>query len=173
MAVFFFFVGLEIKHQVLAGELSTLKQATFPLAAAVGGAIFPAVIFLSVTLGTSAHPGWGIPVATDIAFVLGALALLGKRIPITLKVFVTALAIVDDIIAVLIIAIFYTTAFSLRSLIAGLVGIGFSLRTNRLGVRALSLHANLGSFAGLAMCKPGVQATVAEILLACPFPAKT
>src|SRR5271156_5068075 len=173
MAVFFFFVGLEIKHQVLAGELSTLKQATFPLAAAVGGAIFPAVIFLSVTLGTSAHPGWGIPVATDIAFVLGALALLGKRIPITLKVFVTALAIVDDIIAVLIIAIFYTTAFSLRSLIAGLVGIGISFVANRLGVRSWAVYAIIGIFVWLAMLKSGVHATVAGILLAFTIPAKT
>lgn len=173
MAVFFFFVGLEIKHEVLAGELSTLKRATFPLAAAVGGATFPAVIFIAVTHGTSAHPGWGIPVATDIAFVLGALALLGSRIPLTLKVFVTALAIVDDIIAVLIIAIFYTTAFSLRSLIAGLAGIAISFLANRLGVRSWAVYAIIGIFVWLAMMRSGIHATVAGILLAFTIPAKT
>jgi len=173
MAVFFFFVGLEIKHELLAGELSTLKRAAFPLAAAVGGAIFPAVIFITVTHGTSAQPGWGIPVATDIAFVLGALALLGSRIPLTLKVFVTALAIVDDIIAVLIIAIFYTTGFSLSSLIAGLVGIAISFCANLLGVRSWAVYAIIGVFVWLAMMRSGVHATVAGILLAFTIPAKT
>ncbi len=173
MAVFFFFVGLEIKHELLAGELSTLKRAAFPLASAVGGAIFPAVIFIAVTHHTSARPGWGIPVATDIAFVLGALALLGKRIPITLKVFVTALAIVDDIIAVLIIALFYTTAFSLFSLIAGLAGVAISFLANRLGVRSWGVYAIIGIFVWLAMLRSGVHATVAGILLAFTIPAKT
>lgn len=171
MAVFFFFVGLEIKHELLAGELSTLKRAAFPLAAAVGGSITPAAIFLMIAHGTPAQGGWGIPVATDIAFVLGALALLGRRIPLTLKVFVTALAIVDDIIAVCIIAIFYTTRFSLRSLIAGLIGIAISYLANRLGVRTWGVYAIIGIFVWLAMLKSGVHATVAGILLAFTIPA--
>ncbi len=171
MAIFFFFVGLEIKHELLAGELSTLRRAAFPLAAAVGGSIFPALIFIMVARGTPAEGGWGIPVATDIAFVLGAMALLGRRIPLTLKVFVTALAIVDDIIAVLIIAIFYTTTFSLRSLIAGLIGIAISYLANRLGVRTWGVYAIIGIFVWLAMLRSGVHATVAGILLAFTIPA--
>ncbi len=170
MAVFFFFVGLEIKHELLAGELSTLKRAAFPMAAAVGGSILPAAIFITVTRGTSAQNGWGIPVATDIAFALGAMALLGRRIPLTLKVFVTGLAIVDDIIAVSIIAIFYTTTFSLRSLIAGLIGIAISFLANRLGVRSWGVYAIIGVFVWLAMLKSGVHATVAGILLAFTIP---
>jgi NhaA family Na+:H+ antiporter len=172
MAIFFFFVGLEIKHELLAGELSTLKRAIFPMAAAVGGAIFPALIFITVTHGTSAHAGWGIPVATDIAFVLGALALLGSRVPVALKVFVTALAIVDDIIAVSIIALFYTTSFSLRSLIAGLVLIAISFLANHLGVRSWAVYAGIGVFVWLAMMNSGVHATVAGILLALTIPAR-
>src|ERR1700751_2235975 len=126
MALFFFCVGLEIKHELLAGELSSLKRAVFPMAAAVGGVIFPALIFTAVAHGTPAASSWGIPIATDIAFVLGAMALLGNRVPLTLKVFVTALAIVDDILAVTVIALFYTSDFSLRSLVGGLAGIGGS-----------------------------------------------
>src|SRR5271170_2942510 len=108
MAVFFFLVGLEIKREVLIGELSSLKQAAFPLIAAVGGTIVPALLYVSLNHGSFAQKGWGIPMATDIAFVLGVLAVLGSRVPVSLKVFVTALAIADDLIAVLVIAIFYT-----------------------------------------------------------------
>ena len=171
MALFFFFVGLEIKHEMLAGELSTLKRAIFPMAAAVGGVAVPAAIFVVITHGTPAVKSWGIPIATDIAFVLGVMALLGSRVPLTLKVFVTALAIVDDILAVSVIAIFYTSQFSLRSLVAGLVGIGVSYLANRLGVRAWPVYALIGVFVWLAMLRSGVHATVAGILLALTIPA--
>lgn len=171
MALFFFFVGLEIKHELLAGELSTLKRAIFPMAAAVGGMIFPAVIFITVAHGTATQDSWGIPIATDIAFVLGAMALLGNRVPLTLKVFVTALAIVDDILAVSVIAIFYTTSFSLRALAGGLAGIGVSYLANRLGVRTWPVYALIGILVWLAMLQSGVHATVAGILLALTIPA--
>jgi len=173
MALFFFFVGLEIKHELLAGELSTLKRAIFPMAAALGGVIFPALIFVAVAHGTPASSSWGIPIATDIAFVLGTMALLGDRVPLTLKVFVTALAIVDDILAVTVIAVFYTSEISLRALVAGLIGIGVSYLANRLGVRAWPVYALIGVFVWLAMLRSGVHATVAGILLALTIPATT
>ena len=173
MALFFFFVGLEIKHELLAGELSTLKRAIFPMAAALGGVVFPALIFTAVAHGTPAVSSWGIPIATDIAFVLGAMALLGRRVPLALKVFVTALAIVDDILAVSVIALFYTSDFSLRSLVGGLAGIGVSYVANRLGVRAWPVYALIGIFVWVAMLRSGVHATVAGILLALTIPAKT
>ena len=110
----YFLVGLEIKREILIGELSSLKQAAFPLIAAVGGTIVPALIYTALNRGEIAHKGWGIPMATDIAFALGMLALLGDRIPTSLKIFVTALAIVDDIIAVLVIALFYTEQIRIR-----------------------------------------------------------
>ncbi|MBV8631243.1 MAG: Na+/H+ antiporter NhaA [Silvibacterium sp.] len=171
MALFFFFVGLEIKHELLAGELSTVKRAVFPMAAALGGVIFPALIFTATAQGTPAASSWGIPIATDIAFVLGAMALLGNRVPLTLKVFVTALAIVDDILAVTVVALFYTSEISLRSLVGGLAGIGVSYVANRLGVRAWPVYALIGIFVWLAMLRSGVHATVAGILLALTIPA--
>jgi NhaA family Na+:H+ antiporter len=173
MAIFFFFVGLEIKREVLVGELSSFKQAAFPFAAALGGALVPALLFTLVNRSTEAQRGWGVPMATDIAFTLGALALLGSRAPPALKVFVATLAIVDDMFAVLVIAVFFTSGISIRSLVAALLAVGVSLVANRLGVRSSLVYAVIGVFLWLAMLRSGVHATIAGILLAFTVPAKT
>jgi NhaA family Na+:H+ antiporter len=173
MAVFFFLVGLEIKREVLIGELSSLRQAAFPLIAALGGAILPAIVYLSVAHTGDALRGWAIPMATDIAFVLGVLGVLGSRVPISLKVFVTALAIADDLIAVLVIAFFYTEHIHFMSLALGLVGVALCFGENWLGVRKPTVYAITGLFVWYAVLKSGVHATVAGVLLAFAIPART
>jgi Na+:H+ antiporter, NhaA family len=173
MAIFFFFVGLEIKREVLVGELSSFKQAAFPFTAAMGGALVPALLYTLVNRGTPAQRGWGIPMATDIAFTLGALALLGSRVPTALKVFVATLAIVDDMLAVLVIAVFYTSSISIRSLVISLLAVGLSLVANRLGVRSSLVYAAIGVVVWIAMLRSGVHATIAGLLLALTIPAKT
>jgi Na+:H+ antiporter, NhaA family len=173
MAVLLFLVGLEIKREVLIGELSSLKQAAFPLIAAVGGTIVPALMYVAFTHGTLALKGWGIPMATDIAFALGVLALLGDRVPVSLKIFVTALAIVDDIIAVLVIALFYTAEIHFLSLAVGLAGVALSFGLNLLGVRKPAVYAVLGVCVWCAVLKSGVHATVAGVLFAFTIPART
>ena len=173
MSIFFFLVGLEIKREVLIGELSSLRQAAFPFIAALGGTIVPALVFILVAHGTDAEKGWGIPMATDIAFALGVLALLGNRVPVSLKIFVTALAIVDDIIAVLVIAVFYTAEIHLVSLAAGLILVAVSFGVNLLGVRKPAVYAVIGVCVWFAMLKSGVHATVAGVLLAFTIPART
>lgn len=173
MAVFFFRVGLEIKREVLTGELSSLRKAAFPLIAALGGAIFPALFYLCIAHGGEAQKGWAIPMATDIAFVLGVLAILGSRIPVSLKIFVTALAIADDLIAVLVIAIFYTERIHVISLALGLVGIAVCCGANLLGVRKPAVYAIVGILVWYAVLKSGVHATVAGVLLAFTIPTRT
>ncbi|HMN23982.1 MAG TPA: Na+/H+ antiporter NhaA, partial [Ignavibacteriaceae bacterium] len=135
MVIFFFVVGLEIKRELFVGELSSAKKAALPIAAALGGMVFPALIYFFFNSGTEASSGWGIPMATDIAFVVGILALLGKRVPLSLKIFILALAIVDDLGAVLVIAFFYTSNISFTSLIiaGGLIVLLIAL--NKMGVR--------------------------------------
>ena len=173
MSIFFFLVGLEIKREVLIGELSSLRQAAFPFIAALGGTIVPALVYVFITYGSDAQRGWGIPMATDIAFALGVLALLGSRVPVTLKIFVTALAIVDDIIAVLVIALFYTERIQLFSLAAGLAGVAVSFGANLLGVRKPAFYAAIGVCIWFAVLKSGVHATVAGVLLSFTIPART
>jgi len=173
MSIFFFLVGLEIKREVLIGELSSLRQAAFPFIAAIGGTVVPALLYLSVAHGGDAQRGWGIPMATDIAFALGVLALLGSRVPVSLKIFVTALAIVDDIIAVLVIAVFYTDRIELVSLCAGLAGVALCFGLNLLGVNKPAIYALIGVCVWFAVLKSGVHATVAGVLLAFTIPART
>ena len=173
MAIFFFLVGLEIKREVLIGELSSLRQAAFPLMAALGGAIVPAFLYLLVAHGGEFQKGWAIPMATDIAFVLGVLSLLGKCVPISLKIFVTALAIADDLMAVLVIALFYTERIHLLSIALGLAGIALCFGANVSGVRKPVVYAFLGVFVWYAVLKSGVHATVAGVLLAFTIPART
>ena len=173
MGIFFFLVGLEIKREVLIGELSSLRQAAFPLIAALGGAVLPAIVYLSVAHTGDALRGWAIPMATDIAFVLGVLGVLGSRVPISLKVFVTALAIADDLMAVLVIAFFYTEHIHFMSLALGLVGVALCFGENWLGVRKPTVYAITGLFVWYAVLKSGVHATVAGVLVAFAIPART
>ena len=174
MAVFFFVVGLEIKREVMAGDLSTWKKASLPAAAAVGGMIFPAIVYSIFNWGAPTESGWGIPMATDIAFTLGVLSLLGKRVPLSLKLFLTALAIVDDLGAVLVIAFFYTDNLLPLYLEYGAGFLAFLMLMNYLGVRKARLYAIVG-ICGLwyAFLLSGVHATIAGVLLAFTIPAKT
>ncbi len=171
MAVFFFVVGLEIKREFLVGELSSARQAILPVAAAFGGMIFPALIYIMINMNGKGEAGWGIPMATDIAFVIGLMALLGSNVPVNLKIFITALAIADDIGAVLVIAFFYTSGLSFTTLIiaAGIFMLLFIV--NRLGVRNLLVYTILGFALWLAFLKSGIHATVAGVLLAFIIPA--
>jgi NhaA family Na+:H+ antiporter len=172
MAIFFFVVGLEIKREILVGELASPKKAALALAGAVGGMLVPAGIYALVNAGGPGIGGWGIPMATDIAFALGVLALMGKRAPLALKIFLTALAIVDDLGAVLVIAIFYTAKVKTGFLIMGAVVFVLLLLGNRFGVRRTSFYVVLGILLWVAFLKSGVHATVAGVLLALTVPAR-
>ncbi|ARA93616.1 Na+/H+ antiporter NhaA [Rhodothermaceae bacterium RA] len=171
MAIFFFLVGLEIKREVMVGELAAPKKAALAVAAAVGGMIVPALIYTALNFGTETASGWGIPMATDIAFALGVLALLGKRAPLALKVFLTAVAIVDDLGAVLVIAFFYTEQLSMGALGVGALFFVALLAVNRLGVRRTAVYVILGIGLWVAFLKSGVHATIAGVLLALTIPA--
>jgi NhaA family Na+:H+ antiporter len=172
MAIFFFVVGLELKREIAGGELSTPRQALLPIAAALGGMLVPALIYLYFNPEGSVLRGWGIPMATDIAFALGVLYLLGKKVPLSLKVFLTALAIVDDLGAVLVIAFFYTSDISLFNLFTGFVFISTMYIGNRLGIRNLFFYAFLG-IGGVwtAFLLSGVHATIASVMAAFTIPA--
>ncbi len=173
MAIFFFLVGLEIKREVLVGELNSLRAAALPVAAAVGGMVVPALIFALMNFGQPTLSGWGIPMATDIAFALGILALLGNRVPLSLKVFLTAVAIVDDIGAVLVIALFYTSHISLAFLAAGAGLVGCMALLNRLGLRATQVYLVIGAAVWFCVLKSGVHATIAGVVCAMTIPART
>ena len=173
MAIFFLVVGVEIKRELLVGELDTRRKATLPIAAAVGGAILPAIIYALIVGGSLGQSGWGIPMATDIAFALGVLALLGSRVPLGLKVFLTALAIVDDLLAVLVIAIFYTHDLRVDMLLAAAGVVVLLLIANRLGVRHPVVYFGLGIVLWAFVLESGVHATIAGVLLAATIPART
>src|SRR5271170_3990444 len=172
MSIFFFLVGLEIKRELLIGELSSFRQAAFPFMAAIGGSVVPAVIYFALNKGGAGANGWGIPMATDIAFALGVLALLGSRVPVALKVFVAALAIVDDIFGVLVIALFYTQHISLWALTLAFVGVAVSFTANWMGIRSPAVYAVIGVCVWIAVLSSGVHATIAGILLAFTIPAR-
>lgn len=173
MSVFFFLVGLEIKRELLVGELSSVRKATLPAIAAVGGMVVPAAFYAVFNADTPTEGGWGIPMATDIAFALGVLALLGDRVPLGAKVFLTALAIVDDIGAVLVIALFYTADINLWALGTGFAFLAVAVLLNRLDVRSSFVYLLVGTFVWIAFLKSGIHATIAAILMAFVIPATT
>jgi NhaA family Na+:H+ antiporter len=174
MAMFFFVIGLEIKREVLVGELASPRQALLPLAAALGGTIVPASLYAAVNVGGPGAPGWGVPMATDIAFALGVLALLGKQVPLPLKVFLTALAIGDDLMAVVVIALFYTSTISWVNLGLGLLFLLLLIGANVIGVRHPLVYSILGiGGLWLAFLLSGIHATVAGVLAAMAIPART
>jgi len=171
MAIFFFLVGLEIKRELLQGELSTFGQAVLPAVAAVGGMVAPAVIYVAFNTGDpAALRGWAIPTATDLAFAVGVLALLGPRIPSSLKIFLLALAIIDDLGAIIIIALFYTDNLSLVSLTLAFAGLAVLAILNARGVTRLAPYLLTGIFIWVCVLKSGVHATLAGVAVALAIP---
>lgn len=171
MVVFFLLVGLEIKQQVLVGELSSPRQALLPVSAALGGMIFPAFIFFLFNRGTPNISGWGIPMATDIAFALGILALLGKRVPLSLKVFLAALAIADDLGAIVVIAVFYTNQIVVSGLLIALVFWLIMFFLGRLGIYTPTIYFVLSVGVWFGLATSGIHATIAGVLVALVIPA--
>ncbi|MDB2693547.1 Na+/H+ antiporter NhaA [Candidatus Pelagibacter bacterium] len=171
MAIFFFFVTLEIKREFIQGELSNLKKALLPIIGAVGGMVVPALVYVFINLGNSETlNGWAIPSATDIAFSLGILSLLGSRVPISLKIFLTALAIIDDLGAILIIAFFYSGDLSISYLSLILISYILLLTLNKFGVKKFIPYLIIGAFMWFFTYKSGIHATIAGVLLASTIP---
>ncbi len=171
MAIFFFFVTLEIKREFLQGELSNIKQAMLPIIGAVGGMLVPALFYIFINFGNSETiVGWAIPSATDIAFSLGVLSLLGSRVPISLKVFLTALAIIDDLGAIVIIALFYSGDLSIKYLSLMLIAFIILLTLNKFNVKKFLPYLIVGLFLWEFTHQSGIHATIAGVLLACTIP---
>lgn len=170
MTIFFLLIGLELEREVYIGELSNLKNASLPIFAALGGMLIPAGLYLTLNYGTETQSGAGIPMATDIAFALGILSLLGNRVPLSLKVFLTALAVIDDLGAILIIAIFYTKTLVLTNLFIALGIFALLLLLNRLKVRNLIPYLIGGIAMWYFMLNSGVHATITGVLLAFAIP---
>jgi NhaA family Na+:H+ antiporter len=170
MAIFFLLIGLEIEREIYIGELSDLKSASLPIIAAIGGMALPALFYFLFNRGTETQNGIGVPMATDIAFALGVLALLGKKVPVSLKIFLTALAIIDDLGAILIIAIFYVGDFSFLYLMLALTVYAGLLILNRLGIHGLPFYLIPGVLMWYFMLRSGVHATLAGVLLAFALP---
>ncbi len=173
MALFFLVVGLEIKREFLVGELSDLRGATLPVVAALGGMIVPALIYVALNAGGPGVAGWGVPMATDIAFALGVMAVLGSRAPAGLKVFLTALAIVDDIGAILVIAVFYTSGLATEWLLFALVPLAVLVAMNRMQVSEPLFYLAVGSILWFAVLNSGVHATIAGVIVALTLPAES
>lgn len=170
MAVFFFLVGIEIKRELIIGELASLRKSMLPVCAALGGMVVPAFIYFCFNGQTAYHHGWGIPMATDIAFSLGILSLLGKKAPVQLKIFLAALAIIDDLGAILVIAIFYTSNLNLTYLLTGLGAVGLAVILNRLKVKNVIPYLLIGLGLWYCILNSGVHATIAGVLLAFCIP---
>jgi NhaA family Na+:H+ antiporter len=172
MAIFFFVVGLEIKRELVVGELSSIRRAALPVSAAIGGAAVPALIYAFFNFAGPGSSGWGIPMATDIAFALGVLALFGSRVPIGLKVFLTALAIADDMLAVLVIALFYTAEINFFAVVSALVFLALIFAANKARVRQIGVYLILafGTWVSIEAC--GIHATIAGVLVALLVPVK-
>jgi NhaA family Na+:H+ antiporter len=173
MALFFFVIGLELKREFMAGELSTIKKASLPMVAALGGMLVPALIYFFINKGTGSEHGWGIPMATDIAFALALLSLAGKHIPSSVKVFLSALAVADDLGAVLVIAIFYSTHIALVPLTIGIWLLVILLIGNKMGIRSITFYLVIGFAVWVAFLLSGVHATIAGVLVAFTIPART
>jgi len=172
MALFFLMVGLEIKREILIGELSSLDKALLPIIAAVGGAVVPALIYVAANLNGGTISGWGVPMATDIAFAVGILALLGNRVPLQLKIFITSLAVVDDMLAVSVIAVFYTEQIYMTYLLyaAGTLAVLFLF--NIFNIKSIMLYLFTGAFLWFFFLKSGIHATLAGVLLALFIPSQ-
>jgi NhaA family Na+:H+ antiporter len=170
MTVFFLLIGLEIERELYVGELSNLRAASLPIVAALGGMLTPVLIHFAFNQGTPTQRGIAIPMATDIAFALGALSLLGRRVPVSLKIFLTALAIIDDLGAIAVIGIFYAMDFSLPFLLGALAVFAGLLLLNRLGVRRLAFYLIPGALMWYLMGKSGIHATITGVLLAFAIP---
>ncbi|MGJ1323100.1 Na+/H+ antiporter NhaA type [Sphingobacterium faecium PCAi_F2.5] len=170
MAIFFLLVGLEIKREIVEGELSSPKKASLPILCAIGGAVIPALIYLSINAGKDTASGWGIPMATDIAFALAVITLLGNKIPASLKIFLAALAIVDDLIAILVIALFYSSGIEITYLIYAGIGLTILVIMNRLNILNPYLYLIPGVFIWYFIHHSGIHATVAGVLVAMTIP---
>lgn len=173
MAIFFFLVGLEIKREVLEGELSSFDKAALPIFAAIGGVIVPALVYVYFNISDPLLvKGWAIPAATDIAFALGILALVGSRVPVSLKILLLAVAIIDDLVAIIIIALFYTQNLSLVALGYGGLGVIGLVALNRMSVMRITPYALVGVFVWACVLKSGVHATLAGVITALAIPLK-
>ena len=172
MAVFFFLIGLEIKRELLIGELNSLRKATFPLFAAVGGMLFPLVVFLALNKAPETANGWGIPMATDIAFTLAILKILGKRVPLSLKIFLTAFAIVDDLGAVLVIAIFYSSGIDWLLVLYAMVPLAFLFFLSNRGIYSKYLWISIAVIIWFLFLKSGIHPTIAGVLMAFTIPIR-
>ncbi len=170
MAIFFLLIGLELKRELYVGELSSLRRASLPIVAAIGGVVLPASIHLALNFGTPSQAGVGIPMATDIAFAIGILALVGDRVPASLKVFLVALAVMDDLAAIVVIAVFYTADLSVAYLLGALAVVGVLAAANRMGVKTLFVYLIGGVIMWYLMLRSGVHATIAGVLLAFTIP---
>jgi NhaA family Na+:H+ antiporter len=170
MAVFFFVIGLELKREFMGGELSTVKKASLPVMAALGGMLFPAIIYFLINRGTEAVNGWGIPMATDIAFALALLSLAGKHVPVSLKIFLSALAVADDLGAVMVIAFFYTANLDAIPLLTGILLLLILAGGNKLGIKHWSFYLFIGIGVWAGFLLSGVHATIAGVLVAFTIP---